>query len=255
VTNTTQVTIDEGRPDIEIWTPQPLLYVEVKVESLVDLEQIQRYLEELRPKEGRLILLTRRPPGKLGDDKKDVRKVRWYEVAAWLKQLRLDNCSSTGYLVEQFVDFLRARNMSIDKVRPELTEGVRSLYNLLKMVREVLIQLGHAPSTFTLNLSEGIIGASVDNQRFWVGLGINEPQILAVNTMFHVDKNKVDQRGLSAGLIKKVSIAIPGDYQWRQVLNLEDGKPAFLDRTENEQMAHLEEFFLKVFNEAAQIEN
>jgi hypothetical protein len=47
VTITTQVSVAEGRPDIEIGTPDHLVYVEVKVEAELGERQLERYRSAL----------------------------------------------------------------------------------------------------------------------------------------------------------------------------------------------------------------
>ena len=122
VTVRTQVTTDEARPDIEISTAEALVYVEAKAESGLGWEQLPRYRKALdadgRPSK-MLVLLTRhttddREQASLADTDR-----RWYEVGGFLNgQLESGtwNHSASEFLVSQFVGFLQARGMLMERV-------------------------------------------------------------------------------------------------------------------------------------------
>jgi hypothetical protein len=105
----TQVHTPEGRPDIEIRTSDHLVYIEVKINSDFEIDQLARYRRHLlssSPGTTTLVTITRFPievdPGCAPDISR-----RWHEIAALLKEPPFYNIDGvSGYVLQQFVEFL-----------------------------------------------------------------------------------------------------------------------------------------------------
>jgi hypothetical protein len=252
VSVTTQVTTEESRrPDIEVRAPNGLVYIEAKVESGLGPGQLNDYREELNrsgvEKTG-LILLTRYLVT-LGDEAEPPNAyVRWFQVADWLLEVPLARQVS-GYLAEQFVGFLRARGMTMEKVTWELTNGGRALHSLLAILNEVLTRLGLRPSP-NFQFSGPDIGFFADGSQYWVGITLTEPNLLLARTWkFKVDKDKAERLGVASGLFKSNwPKETRGPHRWSRSVDLESEEAHFFSRTKANQLQFVEEF-LKGFVE------
>ncbi len=135
----TQVIVDEGRPDIEIRSgSDTLVYVEVKHDAPLGANQLEYYwarLEGARQSNTRLVLLTRSRASArettLAPHK--YHHVCWYEIYNWVANTAVQDevCS---YLVRGFMRFLEEKEMSMEKVSWEYIEGIPSLLKLTKMM-------------------------------------------------------------------------------------------------------------------------
>ena len=138
----TQVETGQGRPDLEISGPYQLVWVEVKAESELRTGQLEGYrvlLGERKVEQTRLILLTRYPEVIQSNDARPDLELRWFEIADWL-EMELPETEAAGevagFLVRQFLDFLKERNMTLTQVGPNMPEGLRSVGSLLNMLFE-----------------------------------------------------------------------------------------------------------------------
>ncbi|MHA1401979.1 MAG: PD-(D/E)XK nuclease family protein [Candidatus Heimdallarchaeaceae archaeon] len=138
---TTQESTDLGRPDIKITTPDKLIYIEVKHDSLLGREQIERYLQILDNSSSpikKLILLTRFSIEFTEQEAKPYKNIRWFEIYNWLSNVKPTNIVNK-YLVLSFLKFLEEKQMSVKKVTWEYMNGVPALKNLMNMI-EVAIE-------------------------------------------------------------------------------------------------------------------
>lgn len=139
-----QVTTDEGAPDIEIRGPETYILVEVKDRSDVGPTQLERYarlIESNSAPQKCLVLLTRRR------GKSAVRggaiPIGWFQVSEWIAEMagtELDEV--TSYLSNQFIGFLEAKGMAVKRVDWHMNEGLDQLMNLKALLREVLESTG-----------------------------------------------------------------------------------------------------------------
>ena len=139
----TQITVEQGRPDIEIRSGSDLLiYVEVKHDSGLGWDQLERYHAELL-KSGipttRLVLLTRSrysspattlPPS-------EYYHLRWYEIYNHLSAM--ETCDDVcEYFTRCFMDFLEEKKMSMKQVGWEYITGVPALLDLTDMMEAAI---------------------------------------------------------------------------------------------------------------------
>jgi hypothetical protein len=145
----TQQRHEAGISDIELDGPHDFLLIEVKIGSPVWNDQLKRYRQRVEDhrKEGEikgsLVLLT--PAGYSPAEECDVRpdaSPTWSGVADWLRGETGKLRPVGKYLVDQFIEFLQFRGLTMEKVDKELELGLRAMMNLLKMLRQVLKGIG-----------------------------------------------------------------------------------------------------------------
>ena len=102
---TTQLTFEESRPDIVIQIGSDrLVFIEVKHDSGLGVEQLERYhthLGHLAEAENQLVLLTRSRHAvqETSLDQQLFHHVCWYEISGWLSEADLQD-EVTQFVVE-----------------------------------------------------------------------------------------------------------------------------------------------------------
>lgn len=205
---TTQTVVEEGRPDIRVEAPGLLAFVEVKVESSLGHRQVERYREALRRSGAtiqRLVLMTRYPVAFARDDVVPDRQLRWHEVAGWL-QANLPEDAPSRFLARQFLDFLKVRIMTFERVGPEYLKGVGALNNLTHMLGFAIEQtpdLGK-PKPYT---SAGYIGFHTIPPGYAIGVRLNRPDVLRMRSLARsFDRAKLIEAG---GKVDEVNYDTP----------------------------------------------
>jgi hypothetical protein len=239
----TQVFTAEGTPDLKLRTADCLALVEVKSESEVKPDQLRRYLKLLQDsglESGRtaLVLLTRYPVALAEPDPQRLVFVRWYQVAEWLEheKSRYAFQAVSAYLVDQFLSFLNARNMTMPQVTWELSGGVRALRALTDMLYEAANACGCQPQTFG---DRNYMGVYLDKHLDWLGIHYDRPQMLEFSThKRRVDKNAAERVGLEGIFAWDDGEA----HGWHRFLDLESEEAHFFARSKASQMQVLETF-------------
>ena len=142
----TQVIVDEGRPDIEIRDGQDrLVYVEVKHDAPLGIDQLEYYLDKLQaapePIIG-LVLLTRSRVSAhettLARDQ--YHHVCWYEIYNWLTETEIQD-EVSRYFAHSFMRFLEDKQMSMEEVPSEYLSGVSALLKLTRMMETSITEV------------------------------------------------------------------------------------------------------------------
>ena len=174
----TQITVEEGRPDIWVTAPGLIAFVEVKKESDLGDGQLQRYRKHLSGRSELvkgLVLLTRYrvevPPPPEGPD----RRVRWSEVANQLRGFGPTD-PVTDYLIEQFLEFLRRQVMSVERVGWEYVAGVTAQRRLLAMLAKALELANVGVHRASAGWDE--VGYYIEGKKFWIGTEYAHPHLL-----------------------------------------------------------------------------
>jgi hypothetical protein len=146
ITLNTQVTVEQGRPDIEIRGGEDtLVFVEVKHDSPLGTRQLEYYRDKLREsgasKTG-LVLLTRSriSARETSLPKSEYHHVCWYEVYNWLSSVETQD-QVCLYLIHSFMSFLEEKQMNMTQVTWEYIEGVPALINLTNMMEAALAEV------------------------------------------------------------------------------------------------------------------
>jgi hypothetical protein len=255
----TQVFTTEGTPDLQLSTASKRALVEVKSESDVREDQLSRYRKLLRDSvvpDTRLILLTRAPVD-LGElrERPDVH-VRWYQVAEWLEQERSRYAFQdvSAYLVDQFLGFLGARNMTMSQVTWQLPSGVRALRTLGTMLYEIASNCGCYTQLYGDRDSLGVYLDTVAGKKpraYWVGIHYERPEILE----FVTNNRPVDK-------VRAESLGIDGIYEWQwgpgygwvRRMDLESEDIHFFARSKASQLQLLEKFLKECLATVQRIE-
>jgi hypothetical protein len=252
------VTTDQGRPDLEIRSLNQLVFIEAKVESGIGDGQLQRYRAELssRCPRSRLVVLTRYAadlPVKECDPA-DI-FIRWYEVAEFINRLSLSHPTSK-YLANQFLEFLKERGMTIERIGWELTSGVRSLMSLIDMLAKAAEALGLKKGRTAFAEYDPWIGFFLANKRYWAGVTLLTANQVYFNTYtLKVDKAKAESFGLASGLFdSNAPNETLGPTRWQRILDLESEDSHFFARTKESQLRYLEQFLRDFVDTATKIE-
>lgn len=143
ITVTTQLSLEEGRPDICIRTnPSSIFFIEVKHNSPLHKNQLENYYDELL-KSGKsqykLILLTRSKQTAIQTTlaRNKFRHICWYEIYNWLSSIQSTN-EIINYFIHDFLEFLEDKAMNLVKVEWEYPSGVKSLINLINMLQAAI---------------------------------------------------------------------------------------------------------------------
>ncbi len=180
-----------------------------------------------------LILLTRYPAPVPGAD----HYFRWYHVAEWIYQesSKYKFKAESQFLVEQFLGFLKARNMTMGQVTWEMTTGVRSLRNLVDMLYEAAAACGLRAQ---LGGSAASIFVFLDGRKYSAGIRYNAPELLRFATWnAPVDPKKVEELGIGTTWQWTDDKTKVG---WERETNLESEDVHFFARSKASQMQFLE---------------
>lgn len=202
VTIITQVTTDQGRPDIVIQTPEQLAYIEVKCDSDLGYIQLERYRLALDAQsdyeQKKLILLSRYAVAIAENGEHPDYACRWFEIADWLEKLSTTD-EVSAYLVRQFLDFLCERNISLQKVEWNLVDGSKALRNLLNLLDEAIKHEGIKIHRATAGWDW--IGFYLDKKKSFVGFYFDEPNQLRFEAYYdeilsakHLDKGEAYEK-------------------------------------------------------------
>ena len=138
----TQVSTEEGRPDIEVQAADAQVYIEVKHDSPLGLGQLESYLTELQKmdeKQTRLVLLTRSRYSTVDTTLQphEYYRVYWYEIFNWLAGI--DEQDEVCYFfARSLMEFLEEKRMSMKKVGWEYISGVPAILDFSDMMEAAI---------------------------------------------------------------------------------------------------------------------
>ena len=139
---TSQIDTDEGTPDIMIDGPGSYALIEVKDESPVDLDQIQRYsrLVERNPAQSKCLILLTKYQAPVIDQRIPVRAIRWTYITEllWVVLSRIDLTDTSSHVTRQFIEFLEAKGMSVKKAGWEMVAGIAEFMNFKTVLRQAI---------------------------------------------------------------------------------------------------------------------
>lgn len=189
-----------GITDLELFSPDYHLILEAKVDAAVDAEQLARYRRELNlespAKRKVLVLLTAEPAGKAVPEGVDA-WINWRSIGAALESMLSGEQGSVAsdMLVREFLDLLRTRGMTMNKVTVPMGAALASMFAFMDLIREGL-NANDIPNFGVWSFSERqqYVGYSVSqsDKHFWVGSSQMFPDELRFET---------DQLKLPSGLV------------------------------------------------------
>jgi hypothetical protein len=238
----TQVVGVEGKTDLELATAGAYLIVEIKAQSAAVSAQMDKYRERLSSREepNRLLaLLTHHPVDKPAFPQTNC-FVRWLEIAEWLEEShRIDGIApDTKFLLHQFYDFLRVRNMAIEHVGWEFPRGMRAYGHFLNMLSEVAVSAGLRVRPVC---EASWIGVRLNRRDYWAGFWFVEPAVFVIGT---------DDANVSPDAARKLAPAVGKalcepwsdnkGYEWRLEYDLDSEPVRFFARSKASQIRFLE---------------
>ena len=250
----TQVSLVLGRPDLEIRNGHQLAFVEVKVESGLGNRQIERYLAELDKNtdcaDKTLVLLCRYSTEVSPDVSSRVVKRRWFEIADWLRELRVGiEEPISSFLADQFIEFLKTRGITMEKVGPELVLGIRSLHSLLMMIEETL---NWTKTAYTSTKGRDFVGFNLVGKKYFFGIYDADPQILVFETYeCPVPEDAVGRTG-GVGKVFEEKYR-PLGRKWRNELVLDSPEVRFFEVSKEDQLDRIKSFWLECHCSLAKI--
>lgn len=243
---TTQEVTEQGTPDIKIFTPDKLIYIEVKHDSPLGPQQISRYKRALESSVAtvkHVILLTRFAIDFEEQEEKPYKHVRWFEVYNWLEEAKVNLKDSIAvYLIDSFNSFLEVKQMSLQKVGWEYINGIPALNNLVNML-EVAIQGASIP----------IYGKSPgwDYKGFW----LEDKEFISViyyNDHLLITFELVDKRKYNKELLDEPSYELREGKE-RLWFRLDLEKRHFFSLDKNEQLEEITKFVRTAYADAQQM--
>jgi hypothetical protein len=174
----------QGTPDLVIKAPRLAIVIEVKVGQRPSPDQLQRYKKYLTDTDASrkcLVLLTRDPVDNecrvLADE-----HIFWHEVGELIvKEINCDPNGIASYVSKQFLEFVKAEGMTMDRVTNALVGGLQSLWSLRTMLREALGHCGFSPrKNQFLQEEDRYAGFYFDrgSDLCAVGIYLNRPELL-----------------------------------------------------------------------------
>lgn len=190
ITIKTQVTVEEGRPDIEIRVADDkLVFIEVKHDSRLSTNQLEAYHSSLQKSSvhnKQLVILTRsRNTVQDTNLQQDLfHHICWYELSGWLSESVIQNEVCEHY-IDSFIDFLKEKEMSMEKITWDYIEGVPALINLVNMIGTAISEV--APeSNVKKTAGWSWIGYYLEDDLF-IGTRYTEPLIVVFENNRGVD--------------------------------------------------------------------
>lgn len=237
----TQITIDSGRPDIEIRFGDYIIFIEVKVKSdfgSTQLDRYNKYLKNINHKKTSLITITKDPFKNGSNSIKPTNLVRWHEIHSWFIELHTKN-KIVSYNINQFVEFMVHRGLSMDYVKWEMTEGLKSFKNLMDMIGESLSSLQFR---FKTAVAWEWYGYYIDESKYWIGTVFDKPHII----LFHTESfGNADNTNVDVGVI--------ANSRWENRLDLSSEDTHFFACSKESQISLIDDFVKKSINYATKI--
>jgi len=246
ISASTQETTQQGRPDIKVSSRDKLIYIEVKHDSPLGLQQLARYRKALESSAATIkhvVLLTRFAIDFEEQEERPYKHVRWFEVYNWLTSARTRAKDPVSiYLIESFKSFLEAKQMSIQKVGWEYINGVPALNNLVNML-EVAIQGASIP----------IYGRSPGWD--WKGFWLEEKEFISAiyyDNHLIITFELMDKKKYNKELLDKPSYELREGKE-RLWFRLDLEKCHFFSLDKDEQLEEITNFVKKAYSDAQQM--
>lgn len=246
VSITTQKKTEQGIPDIRISSPGKLIFIEVKHDSPLGLQQLERYKKALESSSAivKYVVLLTRFAIDFEEKSKPYKHVRWFEVYNWLASAKAQDLVS-AYLIQQFKSFLEVKQMSIQRVGWEYINGIPALINLVNMI-EVAIKDAGIPFYSSSPRAVGLDwrGFYLENKEFWCGIRYDNH----LEIIFSIE----DKKNFNIKLVNTPVYPIREDrYSIYFELQLE--KVFFFSLDKDKQLDEITKFVKTAHNEAQQM--
>jgi len=136
------------------------------------------------------------------------------------------------FLVDEFIDLLKARGIVMERVSWELENGIKGLRNLLRMLRESLRQEGIEIKRTSGGWDWVGYYLNHNGNRYFVGVWYDNPNIVRIQT----EENWFDAKDANVGKI------IDEGKKWLHELPLDSEEVHFFARKVGQQQERLCQF-------------
>jgi hypothetical protein len=154
-------------PDITIEFKERLLVlIEVKINSSINIyetengeiiNQLQKYDRIIYNLDKKIFLLNK------SKSTINSNQFQWFQIYSFLEKYYSDN-PVEKFLINNFMFYLKEKNMSIPKVSYELMKGIESLNNLIEQLKIALADYSATPS-----FGQRWLGFLILEKKLWVG--------------------------------------------------------------------------------------
>lgn len=179
---TTQVTTTAGTPDIELRQDDTVVYIEVKHDSPLSSNQLERYKAQLSAsgcKHTRLVLLTRSRytavDTTLSAD--EYNRLYWYNVHNWLLKMNSDD-EVCCYFVTGLAAFLEEKRMSMKHIDDAFVAGILAMLDLTEMMETAIAEA--LPGIHTIHTAGWHWRGFYLPGDYWFGFRFHQPTVLLV---------------------------------------------------------------------------
>jgi len=227
----TQVSTALGRPDLVLSTDDCLVYIEIKVDASFGDCQLSRYRDQLQmsgASNTMLVAITRYPITKQQKCLPPDHSLRWHHIADFCTDLQIRG-EVASYVMSEFLNLISARGLTMNKVRWEMIEGVRSFLALVDMLAEALAAKDIAIRN---SAAQEWRGFYIEKKTFFVGMYFSDPGVVVLNS----------EVALKEKAVKDLKLGKFQDGQWRNELNLTAEETHFFARSRASQIQCLEQF-------------
>jgi hypothetical protein len=225
----TQVIVDDGRPDIEIqYGTAILIYIEIKHDASLGDGQLEYYRKKLNESEHEntaLVLLTRSQATSQETTlpKNEYHHICWYDIHRWLSKIKTENHEIiSNYFIKDLLDFLEEKQMSLEQIGWEYINGVPSLVAMCNLLEVAILET--TPNVKSKkNGGFGWMGFNIDNT-FFCGVRYSNPMLvvfennsgtkptykydLDLNNSHFFSLNQAEQLECLVNFIKKANVGV-----------------------------------------------
>jgi len=179
----TQFSIQEGRPDIVIRDGnKSIVFIEVKHDSGLGDVQLERYSDHLTNSpilNKRLVLLTRSKSSiqETSLSANQFHHICWYQIAGWLSDFDFQDVIVL-YFLRNFIEFLKEKDMSMEKVTWEYIKGLPAMINLSNMLGTAISEV-FPEKSLRKTVGANWSGYYLDGNYF-IGFRFNDPLVIVI---------------------------------------------------------------------------
>ena len=176
----TQYSTEAGFPDIAFISENALVFIEVKHDSPLGYQQLERYktvLDKTGRANAHLRLLTRSRYSAIGTtlSPDQYSRLYWHEIHKWLSQHVLDD-PVCEYFKSSFMEFLEEKQMSLKQISPEYAPGIQALIDLTNMIQVAANDC--LPGIKLIKTGGWHWRGFYLPGNYWIGVRFHEPQLL-----------------------------------------------------------------------------
>ena len=226
----TQFPTNWGIVDLVLRSDDAIVFIEVKVDSVLHEEQMERYYNALHEQseiDKALGSLTRTEPNAANPTNFNI---GWNEIGDDLREMR-PTTDVGQFIANEFLHLLQHRGLVMARVSWELINGVRSFVSLIEMMNQsiaLLLENATIQQTRVVN-AQDYFGNYVwiNETKFFIGVYFSEP-----GTIYFNNEDSIQ-------LPENVEVGIVDDDSWVYRVLLDSEDSYFFSRSLQSQRAYI----------------